>query len=183
MPVVNKIILYVMLVLGFACAKSAQEYFTDASYLYTDARLPSAAIEARTGLAQYPSDVKLQRLLKRIEEAQKEQEKQNNKDNPSKNDQKQDQDQKSSSSGQGQGQSQNASSQAQSSSSGKGDSKPDEQNASSQSGASSASEEPLKEGQLSKDQAEQMLKDFQENDKERKRTQQMHGRAAPEKDW
>jgi Ca-activated chloride channel family protein len=177
----QKILVTLLLVAMVVGAKTALQFFNDAAFLYSDARLPSAAIEARTGIAQYPNDIKLQRLLKRIEEAQKEQQKQNDKDNPGKQDEKQDEDQKSSSSGKGQGQS--ASSQAQSSSSGNGEQKPEDQTPSSQSGASSSSDEPLQEGQLNKDQAEQMLKDFQENDKERKRKIQMRGRAAPEKDW
>lgn len=176
----NAFTLAIFLLASMACAKSATEYFTKAAALYTEAKLPTAANEAREGLARYPADPKLQKLLQRIEEAQEEQKKQCDKQNPSQDKQQGE----SSSSGSDQNSSQGEPS------SGSQESQPEPQGQSSAGEQSSASEDPgdstetpLQEGQLNKEQAEQLLKDFQENDKERKRKAKLRGRAAPEKDW
>lgn len=161
-----------------ASAKTAGEYFTQAAALYAEAKLPTAANEAREGLARFPADSKLQNLLKRIEEAQKEQKKENDKQNPGdKGEQGNSSSNSDKNSSQG-GQSSNSQEQPpepQGNSSAQGQSSSD--------GSGDSSETPLQEGQLNKDQAEQLLKDFQENDKERKRNLKLRGRAAPEKDW
>jgi len=147
-------------------AKSANEYFVQGAFLYAQAKYPTAAIEVREGLAQHPSDLKLQRLLKRIEEAQKEQKQQNNKENPGSSG-----NEGNSSSSQGSNQNKGSNGQGSSSS----------QGASSSAAAQPEPQPP--EGQLTKEQAEQMLKDFQENDKDRQRAKRGYGRAVPEKDW
>lgn len=151
-------------------AKNAQEYFRSAAFLYAQNKLPSAAIEAKEGLSKYPMDQKLQRLLRRIEEMQEKQKEQNQKENP--NDSPSEDSEKSSS----------ATSSAASSSS----ASPDSPNASSSSATppqTQQDEPPLQEGQLDRNQAEQMLQDFQQNDQERKKATRARGRALPEKDW
>jgi Ca-activated chloride channel family protein len=176
----QKLILLLLASAVLLCAKTATEYFRQGAFQYADAKFPSAAIEVREGLSKYPSDTKLQMLLKRIEDAMKEQKDKNQKDNSS----EKNQDQNSSSSGE-QGSSNSQDKQS-------SNSKPD-QSSNSQKGASSDSQgassssessaDSLQPGELNRDQAEQLLKDFQENDKERKRNVQMRGRSAPEKDW
>ena len=161
-------------------AKTASEYFVSAAALYAEAKLPSAANEARDGLAHYPADSKLQNLLKRIEEAQKEQKDQNDKQNPGNNGENGNSSSSGSDKNSSQG-GQSSNSQDQNNQN-QGQSSGGMQSSSSESGGDST-ETPLQEGQLSKEQAEQLLKDFQENDKERKRNLKMRGRAAPEKDW
>lgn len=171
-----------LLLMGISCltAKTAAEYFQQGAYLYADAKYPTAAIEVREGLAKNPSDSKLQMLLKRIEEAMKEQQDKNQKENPG------DSNSDSNSSSSGSGSSSNSgdskssnSKQGQSSAAqNPGQSSGSEGSSSSQSGGDS-----LQAGELNRDQAEQLLKDFQESDKERKRNMQIRGRAVPEKDW
>jgi hypothetical protein len=173
-----------MILLGcaaFSFAKTAQEYFRQGAYLYADAKLPSAAIEVREGLEKYPADTKLQMLLKRIEEAQEEQKNQNQKDNPQ--NQEQNQDQK-----QDQDQNKDQGSSSQQNSSGSQDPQSGNSSSSGDQGSSSSQEtqatpDSAQAGDLSREQAEQLMKDFQEQDKENRRKGRFSGRAVPEKDW
>lgn len=187
-----------MVVLGLvlvfsAWGKTATDYFQNAASLYVEGRLPSANIEAQEGLAQYPADAKLQMLAKRIQEAQDEQKKECDKKNPGNQENQDDQDQKDQ-------ENQNDSQQSPQDSQNQGQSSSAEASSSAQNGASSDShsqedqpsdqqqqqpvpQDSLKEGQLSPDQAAQLLKDFEENDREKKRKLNLRGRAIPEKDW
>ena len=71
--------LLLMIVVSMAFAKTASEYYKEASFLYIENRLPSAEILCEEALAKYPQDQKLQMLLDRIREAKEEQKNQNQK--------------------------------------------------------------------------------------------------------
>ena len=73
--------LLLMIVVSMAFAKTASEYYKEASFLYLENRLPSAEILCEEALAKYPQDQKLQMLLDRIREAKEEQKNQNQKNN------------------------------------------------------------------------------------------------------
>jgi len=164
----------------FVNAKTAQEYFLKSANLYTDAAYPTAEIEAREGLTRYPTDTKLQMLLQRIQDAMKDQKDKNDKQNPGSS-----QGQSSSANKDQKNQGGSSGGQSSSSAANKDQKNQDKGNSSQAQNSSSAAQpkDSLQEGQLNKDQAEQLLKDFQENDKDRKRKAQMNGRAVPEKDW
>ena len=157
-----------------AFAKTAHDYFLGGANLYVQAKFPTASLLVKEGLQQYPNDQKLQWLNERIEDAQKEQKKQNDKQNPG-------------SSGQGSSSSNNKNQSSSSLQNGSSQGPQSMQGASSsseQGGSSSSAEPELQEGQLSKEQAEQLLKDYKESEKDRKRnTLKARGVATPEKDW
>ncbi len=63
-----------------AAARTADDYFCHAADPYTAGRFDSARSRVELGLQQYPSDPKLQALLKKIEEQQQEGEKEGEKE-------------------------------------------------------------------------------------------------------
>ena len=77
----KRLALLLMIVVSMAFAKTASEYYKEASFLYIENRLPSAEILCEEALAKYPQDQKLQMLLDRIREAKEEQKNQNQKNN------------------------------------------------------------------------------------------------------
>lgn len=185
---------------AYAAPKSAAEYYSDAAFQYIESRLPSAEITCKEGLSYYPSDSKLQMLLDRIQQAKDKQKQQNqnqnkdknqnqdknqndkNKQNQDKNQQdqnKNDQNQNKDQQNQDQNKDKNKN---QNQDQNKGD-----QGRSSSSGMSSQSnggERPqLPPGSLSKDDAAQLLKDFDKENGERKPWRPVQGRAVPDKDW
>ncbi len=181
--------------------KSAAQYYSDAAFQYIENRLPTAEITCKEGLSYYPDDAKLQMLQDRIEESKDEQQKQNQQNNP--NNEKQDQNQNQQQDKQNQDQ-QNQQNQDQS-----GEQEPNEQKdqdnqnnpnenpeqgassssesentgGSSNSNESNAQEEAVPPGQMTPQEASQLLKDFDEEHGERKPWKPVRGQARPEKDW
>src|SRR5574344_1299767 len=142
---------------AYAAPKSAAEYYSDAAFEYIESRLPSAEITCKEGLSYYPSDSKLQMLLDRIQQAKDKQKQQNQNQNKDQN--------------KDQNKNQNKGDQGRSSSSG-------------MSSQSNGGEQPqLPPGSLSKDDAAQLLKDFDKENGERKPWRPVQGRAVPDKDW
>ena len=192
---------------AFAAPKSASAYYSDAAFQYIENRLPSAEITCNEGLQYYPNDQKLQMLLDRIKEAkdeQKNENKKNDKNQDNNQDQKQDQnqdqnkDQSSSSQGDDQNQNQqNGEGQSSSSDAGSSDSNggqqpepqqpeensSDSQGDSSNSGGEEPEEQPAQMGEMSPEEAAQLLKDFDEQNGERKPWKPVRGQARPAKDW
>ncbi len=189
-----------ILILGvsvvFAAPKSAGAYYSDAAFQYIEARLPTAEITCKEGLSYYPGDSKLQMLLDRIQEAKDEQKNQNkNQDkNKDKNkDQHQDQ-KKDQQQNQDQNQDQNKDKDQNKDQDKNQDQKQDpnpQQGSSSSQGSpkssnSEAQNEPpqqLPPGALNPEQASQLLKDFDEQNGERKPWKPVRGTVRPEKDW
>lgn len=191
--------------LTFAAPKSAPEYYSDAAFQYIENRLPTAEITCKEGLSFYPDDAKLQMLLDRINEAKNEQKNQNKQNNQDKNknqdqnkdqqnkdqdknknqdqnqDQNQNQNQNRNSSSSGNGQNQGLSSSSNNSgNSGEGNSQGNENSSNSQGGEEPEQTPP---GQMNKDEASQLLKDFDEEHGERKPWKPVKGMVRPEKDW
>lgn len=202
----RSLILLMMLAAGTWCAttRSADAYFRDAAYEYIAGRMPTATQTCEEGLRQYPNDARLKNLLERIRENKEEQK--NKCDNPQdggdpddqkKNDNKDgEKDDKKNDKKDGQKDEQKKDSEGQSSDSRSGNSSSSagkqepqspegQQGASSAGGASSATAapQPMRPGELSKDQAEQLLRDFNQNTGERKPWKPVQGRKIPEKDW
>ena len=210
--------LLLMIVVSMAFAKTASEYYKEASFLYIENRLPSAEILCEEALAKYPQDQKLQMLLDRIREAKEEQKNQNqknnsenqkddsekdknqdeqnqeNQDNQSGNENKENENSSESSSSNGENQGENKNENQNSSSAGMGESSSSEssegQNNNEPSGLSSSSasgenQEPPEAypGQMTPEEASQLLKDFDEQKGERKPWRPVRGQAYPEKDW
>jgi len=193
---------------AFAAPKSASAYYSDAAFQYIENRLPSAEITCNEGLQYYPNDQKLQMLLDRIQEAKDEQKNENKKNDP-KNDQNQDQnnqDQNQDKDQQNQNQDQNSgdssssqddqqnqdqngggqSSDSQSSdSNGGADQQPQQPEEGSSDSQGEQPEEPqeVPAGQMSPEEASQLLKDFDEQNGERKPWKPIRGQARPAKDW
>ena len=196
---------------AFAAPKSASAYYSDAAFQYIENRLPSAEITCNEGLQYYPNDQKLQMLLDRIKEAKDEQKNENkkndknqdnnqdqNKDqnqdqdkdqqNQDQNQDKQDQNQgESSSSGGNQDQNQNGEGQNGESSSSQGGEQPEpqqpEEGSSDSQGGEEPQEQPVQMGEMSPEEAAQLLKDFDEQNGERKPWKPLRGQARPAKDW
>ena len=196
---------------AFAAPKSASAYYSDAAFQYIENRLPSAEITCNEGLQYYPNDQKLQMLLDRIKEAKDEQKNENkkndknqdnnqdqNKDqnqdqdkdqqNQDQNQDKQDQNQgESSSSGGNQDQNQNGEGQNGESSSSQGGEQPEpqqpEEGSSDSQGGEEPQEQPVQIGEMSPEEAAQLLKDFDEQNGERKPWKPLRGQARPAKDW
>lgn len=197
---------------AFAAPKSASAYYSDAAFQYIENRLPTAEITCNEGLQYYPNDQKLQMLLDRIHEAKDEQKNENKKKDPQNNqDQNQDQDQdqnkdqqnqngdqnqdqksgeSSSSQDEQQDQDQNgggqsSDSQAQSSDSNGGSDQPQQPEGQSSDSQGEQPEEPQEVplGQMSPEEASQLLKDFDEQNGERKPWKPARGQARPAKDW
>ena len=191
---------------AFAAPKSASAYYGDAAFQYIENRLPTAEITCNEGLQYYPNDQKLQMLLDRIHEAKDEQKNENKKNDP-KNDKNQDQnnqdqnqdqngDQSSSSAQNDQNQDQqNQGQNGQSSSSqganssdsngGAGEQPQPEQSEgnSSDSNGGEPEQQPLQPGEMSPEEAAQLLKDFDEQNGERKPWKPVRGQVRPAKDW
>ena len=194
----------------FAAPKSASAYYSDAAFQYIENRLPSAEITCNEGLQYYPTDQKLQMLLDRIHEAKDEQ-KNENKKNDKNQDQNQDQN-KDQNQDQNQDQNkdedqnqdqqngqdgQSSSSQDGSSSDSNGgageqpeqqpeqpeENSSDSQGDSSNDGSAEPEEQPVPMGEMSPEEAAQLLKDFDEQNGERKPWKPIRGQARPAKDW
>ena len=202
--------IFVLASVAFAAPKSASAYYGDAAFQYIENRLPTAEITCNEGLQYYPNDQKLQMLLDRIHEAKDEQKNENKKNDP-KNDQNQDQnnqdqnqdqnqnqngDQSSSSAQNDQNQDQqNQGQNGQSSSSqganssdsngGAGEQPQPEQSEgnSSDSNGGEPEQQPLQPGEMSPEEAAQLLKDFDEQNGERKPWKPVRGQVRPAKDW
>ncbi|MCF0222414.1 MAG: hypothetical protein HUK19_08985 [Fibrobacter sp.] len=202
------VVLCLMSVCAFAAPKSASAYYGDAAFQYIENRLPSAEITCNEGLQYYPNDQKLQMLLDRIKEAKEEQKNENqkkdpkndqnddqNKDQDQNQEQNQDQNPGESSSSQGDDQ-QNQNGGGQSSSSNGAESSSSEGGAGEQNqpqqpeeqSSDSQGEQPemppeVPEGQMNPADAAQLLKDFDEQNGERKPWKPVRGQARPAKDW
>ena len=192
--------------------KSAAQYYSDAAFQYIQNRLPTAEITCKEGLSYYPDDAKLQMLQDRIEESKDEQQKQNQQNNPNnenqnqdpnqdknqneqnqqnQDQQNQDENQNGSSDSQGANSSDSQSSHSQSSNSdsshsqgGNGESSnSNEQEKSEQPQGGNENPETVPPGQMTPEQASQLLKDFDAEHGERKPWKPVRGQARPEKDW
>ena len=186
-------------VAAFAAPKSAAAYYGDAAFQYIENRLPTAEITCNEGLQYYPNDQKLQMLLDRIKEAKNEQKNENkkndkNQDNNDQNQNDQNQDQNQDKNNQDQNKDQQNQDQQnqngdQSSSSSQNDENQDQQNQGNQGQSSdsngSEEEQPqqLAPGELTPEEAAQLLKDFDEQNGERKPWKPVRGQARPAKDW
>ena len=189
---------------AFAAPKSASAYYSDAAFQYIENRLPSAEITCNEGLQYYPNDQKLQMLLDRIHEAkdeQKNENKKNDKNQDNNQDQNQDQnkdenqqDQNKDQQNQDQNQDQNgengqsSDSKAESSDSNEGGAgqQPEQQpegESSDSNGGEEPQEQPVQMGEMSPEDAAQLLKDFDEQNGERKPWKPIRGQARPAKDW
>lgn len=197
--------LFALLLAGnaFAAPKSASAYYSDAAFQYIENRLPTAEITCNEGLQYYPNDQKLQMLLDRIKEAKDEQKNENKKNDP-KNDQNNDQNQDNQDQNKD-NQDQNKDQQDQNqqdqnsgeSSSSQGDNQssdsnggadqqpqpeqPEDQSSDSQGGEDQQPDETP--AMMSPEDAAQMLKDFDEQNGERKPWKPIRGQARPAKDW
>lgn len=171
-----------------ATNRSAAQYYRDAASEYIAGQNASAAQTCEEGLRAHPGDSRLQKLLERIRDNQEQQKKQcqnpqdsdslQNKDkdqekkpnqNQNKNQNKQDKNDKNQN-GSGSSNSQNQSGQGASSSSASGN-------------GMSEQAMPMRPGELNREQAQQLLKDFNQNSGERKAWRPIRGQSAPEKDW
>lgn len=208
----NKFTLLLTVAAATTCAlaakapKTAAQYYSDAAFQYIENRLPTAEITCKEGLSYYPDDAKLQMLKDRIEESKNEQQKQNQQNNPKNENQNQDQNQDKNQNQNQQNQDQqsqdqqNQDQQNQDSSSSQNEDQnqggsSDSQGGDSQSSDSNESQQPdqpqgenenpeeVPEGQMSPQQASQLLKDFDEEHGERKPWKPVRGQARPEKDW
>ncbi|MCQ2097867.1 MAG: hypothetical protein MJY87_08010 [Fibrobacter sp.] len=196
---------------AFAAPKSAGAYYGDAAFQYIENRLPTAEITCNEGLQHYPNDQQLQMLLDRIKEAKEEQKNENKKNDP-KNDQNNDQNQdqnkdnqdqqnqdqnkdqnsgESSSSAENNQDQQNGGGQSSSSEAGSSDSKggadqqpqqPENQQSSDSQGNNDQQPDETP-AMLSPEEASQLLKDFDEQNGERKPWKPIRGQKRPEKDW
>ena len=207
----NKFTLLLTVAAATTCAlaakapKTAAQYYSDAAFQYIENRLPTAEITCKEGLSYYPDDAKLQMLKDRIEESKNEQQKQNQQNNPKNENQNQNQNQdqnqdKNQNQDQQNQDQQNRDQQNQDSSSSQNEDQnqggsSDSQGGDSQSSDSNESQQPdqpqgenenpeeVPEGQMSPQQASQLLKDFDEEHGERKPWKPVRGQARPEKDW
>lgn len=193
--------------MAFAAPKSASAYYSDAAFQYIENRLPTAEITCNEGLQYYPNDQKLQMLLDRIKEAKDEQKNENKKNDPNQdqnNDQNQDQnkdqnqdqnnqdqnkdnqDQNKDQQDQNSGESSSSQSDNQSSdSNGGADQQPQPEQPQDQSSDSQGDDQQPDEtpAMMSPEDAAQLLKDFDEQNGERKPWKPIRGQARPAKDW
>lgn len=189
-------------VAAFAAPKSASAYYSDAAFQYIENRLPTAEITCNEGLQYYPNDQKLQMLLDRIHEAKDEQKNENKKNDPQNNqdqnqdqnnqdqdqnkDQNQDQQNQNNDQNQDQNSGESSSSQEQSSdSNGGAGEQPQQSEGQSSDSQGEQPEEPQEVplGQMSPEEASQLLKDFDEQNGERKPWKPVRGQARPARDW
>ncbi len=198
---------------AFAAPKSASAYYSDAAFQYIENRLPTAEITCNEGLQYYPNDQKLQMLLDRIQEAKDEQKNENKKNDPKNDqnqDQNQDQDNQDKDQNQDQNKDQQNQDQNGESSSSQDDQKDQDQQNGGQSSSSEESsdsnggenqqpeqpeeqssdsqgeepqEVPAQMGEMTPEEASQLLKDFDEQNGERKPWKPLRGQARPAKDW
>ena len=198
---------------AFAAPKSASAYYSDAAFQYIENRLPSAEITCNEGLQYYPNDQKLQMLLDRIHEAKDEQKNENkkndknqdnnqdqnqnqqdqqnqdqNKDqqNQDKDPQDQNQDQQNQDQNGENGQSSNSNAESSDSNEGGASQQPEQQpeeQSSDSNGGEEPQEQPVQMGEMSPEDAAQLLKDFDEQNGERKPWKPLRGQARPAKDW
>lgn len=194
---------------ALAAPKSASAYYSDAAFQYIENRLPSAEITCNEGLQYYPNDQKLQMLLDRIQEAKDEQKNENKKNDKNQDNQDQNQDQQNqenqeqnqngdSSSSQSEEQEnqnqeenqngQSSSSSEQSSDSNDGANQQPEASQEPEENSSNSQEEqpqemPTQIGEMTPEEASQLLKDFDEQNGERKPWKPVRGQTRPAKDW
>ena len=176
-------------VMAFAAQKTAGGYYRDAAFQYIENRLPTAEITCKEGLSYYPNDMKLQMLLDRIQEAKEEQKNKNKEQNQDQQDQNQDQEQNKDQQDQNQDQEQNKDQQDQNQDQEQNQDQQDqnqdqEQNQDQQDqnqDQNAPQEMPV--GQMSPEDASQLLKDFNEQNGEQKPWKPVRGQARPLKDW
>ena len=176
-------------VMAFAAQKTAGGYYRDAAFQYIENRLPTAEITCKEGLSYYPNDMKLQMLLDRIQEAKEEQKNKNKEQNQDQQDQNQDQEQNKDQQDQNQDQEQNKDQQDQNQDQEQNKDQQDhnqdqEQNQDQQDqnqDQNAPQEMPV--GQMSPEDASQLLKDFNEQNGEQKPWKPVRGQARPLKDW
>ena len=176
-------------VMAFAAQKTAGGYYRDAAFQYIENRLPTAEITCKEGLSYYPNDMKLQMLLDRIQEAKEEQKNKNKEQNQDQQDQNQDQEQNKDQQDQNQDQEQNKDQQDQNQDQEQNKDQQDhnqdqEQNKDQQDqnqDQNAPQEMPV--GQMSPEDASQLLKDFNEQNGEQKPWKPVRGQARPLKDW
>jgi hypothetical protein len=189
-------------VMAFAAQKTAGGYYRDAAFQYIENRLPTAEITCKEGLSYYPNDMKLQMLLDRIQEAKEEQKNKNKEQNQDQQDQNQDQEQNKDQQDQNQDQEQNKDQQDQNQDQEQNQDQQDqnqdqeqnkdqqdqnqdqEQNKDQQDqnqDQNAPQEMPV--GQMSPEDASQLLKDFNEQNGEQKPWKPVRGQARPLKDW
>jgi|SRR5690554_2893382 len=189
-------------VMAFAAQKTAGGYYRDAAFQYIENRLPTAEITCKEGLSYYPNDMKLQMLLDRIQEAKEEQKNKNKEQNQDQQDQNQDQEQNKDQQDQNQDQEQNQDQQDQNQDQEQNKDQQDqnqdqeqnqdqqdqnqdqEQNQDQQDqnqDQNAPQEMPV--GQMSPEDASQLLKDFNEQNGEQKPWKPVRGQARPLKDW
>ncbi|HPW94950.1 MAG TPA: hypothetical protein PLT31_07155 [Fibrobacteraceae bacterium] len=176
-------------VMSFAAQKTAGGYYRDAAFQYIENRLPTAEITCKEGLSYYPNDMKLQMLLDRIQEAKEEQKNKNKEQNKDQQDQNQDQEQNKDQQDQNQDQEQNKDQQDQNQDQEQNKDQQDqnqdqEQNQDQQDqnqDQNAPQEMPV--GQMSPEDASQLLKDFNEQNGEQKPWKPVRGQARPLKDW
>ena len=204
--IMSTVAVLLLAVAAFAAPKSASAYYSDAAFQYIENRLPSAEITCNEGLQYYPNDQKLQMLLDRIHEAKDEQKNENKKNDKNQNnnqDQNQDQnqqdqqnqDQNKDQQNQDQqnqdqngenGQSSNSNAESSDSNEGGASQQPEQQpeeQSSDSNGGEEPQEQPVQMGEMSPEDAAQLLKDFDEQNGERKPWKPLRGQARPAKDW
>lgn len=185
-----------------ATNRSAAQYYRDAASEYIAGQNASAAQTCEEGLRAHPGS-RLQKLLERIRDNQEQQKKQcqnpqdsdssQNKDKdqekkPNQDQNKQDKNDKNQN-GSGSSDSQSKGGEQGQSSGSKGSSNSQNQSgqgvSSSSASGNGMSEQamPMRPGELNREQAQQLLKDFNQNSGERKAWRPVHGQSAPEKDW
>src|SRR5574344_2171744 len=163
-------------VMSFAAQKTAGGYYRDAAFQYNENRHTTEKITCKEGISYYPNDMKLQMLLDRIQEAKEEQKNKNKEQNQDQQDQNQDQEQNKDQQDQNQDQEQNQDQQDQN--------QDQEQNQDQQDqnqDQNAPQEMPV--GQMSPEDASQLLKDFNEQNGEQKPWKPVRGQARPLKDW
>lgn len=160
-----------------AAAQTADEYFHGGAQSYINSDLQTAITQVQQGLAQYPNDPKLNALLRKLQEEQEKQQQQQQQDQQDQDQQQQDQqDQEQQNQDQ---QQQNEDEQNQQEDQQQGDQdqqKPPEQ----QDG------QPQQTREISKEEAEQILKALAQKEKEllkEFKKQKTQGSATHDKDW
>src|SRR5574344_189899 len=173
-------------VMAFAAQKTAGGYYRDAAFQYIENRLPTAEITCKEGLSYYPNDMKLQMLLDRIQEAKEEQKNKNKEQNQDQQDQNQDQEQNKDQQDQNQDQEQNKDQQDQNQDQEQNKDQQDQnQDQEQQQDQNQDQNDPqeMPVGQMSPEDASQLLKDFNEQNGEQKPWKPVRGQARPLKDW
>ncbi|MGL1933778.1 MAG: hypothetical protein OCD01_02095 [Fibrobacterales bacterium] len=191
-----KLLAIVLTVIGLATAQSAHDYFKKASFLYVGSKVDQALLEAEEGLNRYPDNEKLQMLKERIEEIKDQQDEQQKKDQQQQNqDENQDQDQQEDQEENKQDQEEQqdqqnkageSSSQESSPSSNAGSEEPEPQEEDpSESDSTEAPPPEVQEGELTPEQAEELLQNFNEEEmkEDPEKWKRGKGQGRPAKDW